>query len=53
MLNTFNCGMGMVLVVAAEDAPAVIKNMESQGEQAWLAGRIEQATPGSERVRIV
>lgn len=53
MLNTFNCGMGMVLVVAAEDAPAVIKNLEAQGEQAWLAGRIEQATPGSERVRIV
>jgi phosphoribosylformylglycinamidine cyclo-ligase len=53
MLNTFNCGMGMVLVVAAKDAPAVVKNLEDQGEKVWLAGRIEKAKAGSERVRII
>jgi phosphoribosylformylglycinamidine cyclo-ligase len=53
MLNTFNCGMGMVLVVAAKDAPAVVKNLEDQGEKVWLAGRIEKAEAGSERVRII
>ncbi len=53
MLKTFNCGMGMVLVAAANDAPAVIKNLQAQGEKVWLAGRIEQAKAGSERVRIV
>ena len=53
MLNTFNCGMGMVLVVAAKDAPAVVKNLEAQGEKVWLAGRIEKAETGSERVRII
>ncbi len=53
MLKTFNCGMGMVLVAAAKDAPAVVANLEAQGETVWLAGRIEKAAAGSERVRIV
>ena len=53
MLKTFNCGMGMVLVAAAADAAAVIKNLEAQGEKVWLTGRIEKAAAGSERVRIV
>jgi phosphoribosylformylglycinamidine cyclo-ligase len=53
MLNTFNCGMGMVLVAAAEDAPAVVENLEAQGEKVWLAGRIEKTETGSERVRII
>ena len=53
MLNTFNCGMGMVLVVAAKDAPDAVKNLEEQGEKVWLAGRIERAEAGSERVRII
>ena len=53
MLNTFNCGMGMVLVVAAKDAPAVVENLETQGEKVWLAGRIEKTEAGNERVRII
>ena len=53
MLNTFNCGMGMVLVAAAKDAPAVVESLEAQGEKIWLAGRIEKAETGSERVRII
>jgi len=53
MLNTFNCGMGMVLVVSAKDAPAVVENLETQGEMVWLAGRIEKTEAGNERVRII
>jgi phosphoribosylformylglycinamidine cyclo-ligase len=53
MLCTFNCGMGMVVVVAANDAPAVVKNLQDQGEKVWLAGRIEKAEAGKERVRII
>ena len=53
MLNTFNCGMGMILVMAANDAPAVVKNLQDQGEKVWLAGRIEKAEAGIERVRII
>jgi phosphoribosylformylglycinamidine cyclo-ligase len=52
MLKTFNCGMGMAIVVAAMDAPAAISSLESSGETAWLAGRVEKSAAGSERVRI-
>jgi phosphoribosylformylglycinamidine cyclo-ligase len=53
MLKTFNCGMGMAIAVAPADAPAVIESLESSGESAWLAGRVEKVDTGSDRVRIL
>ncbi len=41
MLKTFNCGIGMAIVVAARDADAVVQSLSSAGEQAWVIGRIE------------
>jgi len=41
MLKTFNCGVGMVLVVKDEDAPAVVRSLNDYGETAWLMGAIE------------
>ena len=52
MYRTFNCGMGMLLVLDANDAPATIALLEEQGEKVWLAGRVEKSD-GEERVRIV
>ncbi|WP_428086043.1 phosphoribosylformylglycinamidine cyclo-ligase [Candidatus Thioglobus sp.] len=40
MYRVFNCGIGMVLVVPAEQSEAVIKHMNQQGETAWLVGQI-------------
>ena len=53
MYSTFNCGMGMLLVLGSSDAPAAIKLLEERGEQVWLAGRVEKQTSDEERVRIV
>ncbi|MFZ4125276.1 MAG: phosphoribosylformylglycinamidine cyclo-ligase [Rickettsiales bacterium] len=41
MLRTFNCGIGMILVVAKEDAAHVLSALESTGE---LAGEIGNLT---------
>ena len=41
MYRTFNCGVGMVVVVAATDADAVIAELTAAGESAWVMGRIE------------
>ena len=41
MWRTFNCGVGMVLVVACGAAGTVVDALEANGEQAWVAGRIE------------
>ncbi|MEM0953861.1 MAG: phosphoribosylformylglycinamidine cyclo-ligase [Pseudomonadota bacterium] len=41
MYRTFNCGVGMVLCVAAEDTAACIRRLQDAGETAWVLGRIE------------
>lgn len=40
MYRTFNCGIGMVLVVAAEDAENTIEALEKAGETAFMLGEI-------------
>lgn len=40
MRLTFNCGVGMVACVPAEQASAVIATLEQAGERAWQLGEI-------------
>ena len=40
MRRTFNCGVGMVAVVAAEDIDATIAALQAAGENAWQLGQI-------------
>ncbi|MGH7887213.1 MAG: phosphoribosylformylglycinamidine cyclo-ligase, partial [Candidatus Binatia bacterium] len=49
MLRTFNCGLGMLLVVAREDAQALASFLREQGEEICVAGRIEV---GESEVRV-
>jgi phosphoribosylformylglycinamidine cyclo-ligase len=41
MFATFNMGLGMVLVVAPDDAEAVVDRAEAAGTPAWVVGRVE------------
>lgn len=41
MLRTFNCGVGMILVVAAADRDTALRHLNAAGEQAWVMGAIE------------
>jgi phosphoribosylformylglycinamidine cyclo-ligase len=40
MFRAFNMGVGMVAVVSADDADAVVRDLGAAGEQAWIAGEI-------------
>ncbi len=40
MLRTFNCGVGMIAVVAAADADQAISVLQGQGLEAWVLGDI-------------
>jgi phosphoribosylformylglycinamidine cyclo-ligase len=40
MYRTFNCGVGMVICVAADDATATLELMQQQGLSAWVIGAI-------------
>ena len=52
MYRTFNCGLGMVLVVDASEADTAIALLQEQGETAVRIGEIE-AGSADEQVRIV
>lgn len=40
MARTFNCGIGGVLVVRAEDEGAVLEMVRQNGEKAWRIGQV-------------
>ena len=42
MFRVFNCGIGLVLVVAAEQADATLGLLSESGETAWRIGHIEE-----------
>jgi phosphoribosylformylglycinamidine cyclo-ligase len=44
MYRTFNCGVGMVVVVPADKADAAIAHLNAAGEQAWKLGEIIPST---------
>jgi len=50
MRRTFNCGVGMVVIVDAADAHATIAELAKCGERAWQMGAIRE---GAGRVRYI
>ncbi|CAH9060702.1 phosphoribosylformylglycinamidine cyclo-ligase [Pseudoalteromonas sp. S3260] len=53
MYRTFNCGVGMVLVVPADQLDNSINILKDLGENAWHLGEIQDAVAGEEQVEIV
>ena len=47
MLRTFNCGVGMIAVVAEGDAEKVIAALEAQGETVFALGRMTARADGA------
>jgi len=50
MRRTFNCGVGMIVAVAAADVPAALAALRRTGESAWEIGTVED---GAGEVRYV
>jgi phosphoribosylformylglycinamidine cyclo-ligase len=46
MARTFNCGIGMVLIVSGSDADEVAERLESAGEMLFRIGRVEPGPKG-------
>ncbi len=45
MLRVFNCGIGMVIIVAAADAESAAAKLHAAGETVWPIGRIAARAP--------
>lgn len=52
MYRTFNCGIGLVLIVAADVADDVLQQLKKSGEQASIIGQLHSNPGNKERVRI-
>jgi phosphoribosylformylglycinamidine cyclo-ligase len=46
MYRTFNCGIGMIVVVAPADADAALAQLQAAGETVSVIGRVEAGTRG-------
>ena len=53
MLRTFNCGIGMAILVAEDAAGPVSEALASTGEPVYRIGRVIDAPDASERVRFI
>ncbi len=52
MYRTFNCGVGMIIVVPANKVEQSLSILNSQGETAWHIGAIDTLPSGAEQVII-
>ena len=52
MFRTFNCGIGMVVIVAAADADAAVKHLQSTGETVSRIGIIRVRTANEHQTQV-
>jgi phosphoribosylformylglycinamidine cyclo-ligase len=50
LLRTFNCGIGLALVVAAGDAARALERLAGQGERAFVIGEAQPREAGAPQV---
>lgn len=53
MLRTFNCGIGMVVMAAADAAEAVADRLRTAGETVYVIGRLTAAPTGEEIAGVI
>ena len=52
MYRTFNCGIGMVLIVSRADAARTLEELTRSGETAWEIGSVQSSTEENPRVEF-
>ena len=53
MYRTFNCGVGMLVVLPTDKVDAALALLAAEGEQAWLIGAIANRESNEEQVEIL
>lgn len=50
MHRVLNCGVGMVICVAAEQQATVLEHLQANGEKPWVIGHIQTADDNADRI---
>ncbi|AKX43831.1 phosphoribosylaminoimidazole synthetase [Thiopseudomonas alkaliphila] len=50
MHRVLNCGVGMIICVAADQAETALEHLRGQGEQPWIIGQINPADADAPRI---
>ena len=53
MVRVFNCGIGMVVIVAPEQADAAIKSLTTQGPKAWVVGEVVERPKNAPQTIVI
>ncbi len=53
MHRVFNCGIGMAVIVAAENEQRAMALLEASGEGVYAIGRIEERVPGQAQTTVI
>lgn len=53
MHRVFNCGIGMAVIVAADDADEAIRQLSAAGEQVWKIGTVRERREGEAQTVVV
>jgi len=53
MVRVFNCGIGMVVIVAPAQADTAIKSLTAQGLKAWTVGEVVERPTGAPQTIVI
>jgi phosphoribosylformylglycinamidine cyclo-ligase len=53
MVRVFNCGIGMVVIVSAEQADAAIQSLKAEGLHAWTVGEVVERPTGAPQTIVI
>jgi phosphoribosylformylglycinamidine cyclo-ligase len=53
MVRVFNCGIGMVVIVSAEQADIAIQSLKAEGLHAWTVGEVVERPTGAPQTIVI
>jgi phosphoribosylformylglycinamidine cyclo-ligase len=53
MVRVFNCGIGMVVIVSADQADAAIQLLKAEGLHAWTVGEVVERPAGAPQTIVI